>query len=301
MKLFIKIGIGLTVLGVLGLLFVHPAKPEPQPEIKLGVVCGFGSDIGGGQCQGSLSANPGKGNQTFSVPSDWNSANNTIECIGSGGTGTANASGGAGGGAYAKITNLSLTGGGSATYAIGATATTSAGGNWVETYFNSTASSSASISCAFGKLGGSGAGQGGLTANSTGTTKNAGGSQGGRGGGGAGGKNGAGANGSAGDGGIGDNGSGGAGGTVADATGPTDCSAGSNGAEYSASLGSGGGGGGGVVGDPAGCNGGNYGGGGGGAAGSSVPGNGIQGVIIITYTPSAAAAASFAPWMFQDF
>lgn len=125
-----------------------------------------------------LTSNPGTGNQTWTVPSDFSSTN-TIECIGSGGDGTvggsAAGSGGNGGsgGAYARITNLSLTPGGSVTYAIGAHATTT-GSMANETYFNNTASSTASLSCAFGKLGNnttiSGV-SGGLAANSTGDFK----------------------------------------------------------------------------------------------------------------------------------
>jgi len=108
-----------------------------------------------------LTANSGKGNQTWNVPSNWNSLSNTIECVGSGGDGAPGiANGGAGGaagggGAYAKITNLSLTPGGTATYAIGADATTTTETTTVgkarETYFNNTASSTASISCSWGR------------------------------------------------------------------------------------------------------------------------------------------------------
>jgi hypothetical protein len=68
-----------------------------------------------------LTTNPGAGNQTWNVPSDWNSSNNTIECIGSGGTGGVATHGsatgqGGGGGAYSEGINLSLTAGGTATY-----------------------------------------------------------------------------------------------------------------------------------------------------------------------------------------
>ena len=48
------------------------------------IVCGFGSDIGGGVCRGFITdTNAG----TWAVPSDWNSSNNTIETIGGGGGG----------------------------------------------------------------------------------------------------------------------------------------------------------------------------------------------------------------------
>ncbi len=78
-----------------------------------------------------LTANPGTGNQTWTVPVDWNSANNTIECIGAGGDGgvQAGSGGGGGGGAYAKVFNLSLTPGATITYSVGGDATTTAGGN----------------------------------------------------------------------------------------------------------------------------------------------------------------------------
>jgi hypothetical protein len=57
---------------------------------------------------------------TWTVPSDWNSLNNTIEAIGGGG-GTGNASrGGGGGGAYTKLTNFSLTPGATVNIFVGA-------------------------------------------------------------------------------------------------------------------------------------------------------------------------------------
>jgi hypothetical protein len=61
---------------------------------------------------------------SWTVPSDWNSANNTIEVIGGGGGGGPGqagspANGSGGGGAYSKISNLSLTPGAGITYAIG--------------------------------------------------------------------------------------------------------------------------------------------------------------------------------------
>jgi len=63
------------------------------------------------------------GSNTYSVPSDWNSANNTVETVGAGaggggGSGSNGGGGGAGGG-YSKATNVSLTGGGSASYTVG--------------------------------------------------------------------------------------------------------------------------------------------------------------------------------------
>ena len=48
---------------------------------------------------------------TWTVPSDWNSSNNTIEVIGGGGGGGSSqySNGGGGGGAWSKVTNASLT------------------------------------------------------------------------------------------------------------------------------------------------------------------------------------------------
>ena len=60
---------------------------------------------------------------TYTVPMDWNSANNTIEVIGGGGGGVDNSNScysGAGGGGYAKISNLTLVPGASVTYQVGA-------------------------------------------------------------------------------------------------------------------------------------------------------------------------------------
>lgn len=160
-----------------------------------------------------LTANPGTGNQSWSVPSDWNNASNTIECIGAGGDGADSTAspgslpgGGGGGGAYAKIANQTLSG--SITFAIGARATTTAGTNANLTYFNGATPSAATLKCDYGrKANGVTGGVGGTTANSTGTTKYAGGTggtangsvnRGGGGGGGAAGNIGAGKNGGAG-------------------------------------------------------------------------------------------------------
>jgi len=61
---------------------------------------------------------PTGSNQTWNVPVDWNSSNNSIEVIAGGGGGRNGGSSGGGGG-YAKKNNLSLTPGGTATYQIG--------------------------------------------------------------------------------------------------------------------------------------------------------------------------------------
>ena len=63
---------------------------------------------------------------SWTVPSDWNNSNNTIECYGAGSYG---------GGAYAKITNLALVINSSYTISIGAG---SAGGTAGDTYFSNT-------------------------------------------------------------------------------------------------------------------------------------------------------------------
>jgi hypothetical protein len=70
---------------------------------------------------------------SWTVPSDWNSSNNTIETIGGGGGGGAASNGkissAGGGGAYSKITNLSLTASNSVTLQVGAGGSGGAGGN----------------------------------------------------------------------------------------------------------------------------------------------------------------------------
>ena len=141
---------------------------------------------------------------SWTVPANWNSASNTIECIGGGGGGRggvdSSGCGGGGGGAYSKISNLALTAGGSVTYQVGSGgAAGSAGG---DSYFNGASLGAASV----GAKGGNGAtsgsgGSGGVADSGVGTTKNSGGNGGGAGsrgagaGGGAAGPKGAGANG----------------------------------------------------------------------------------------------------------
>lgn len=86
---------------------------------------------------------------TWTVPDDWNSAANTIECIGAGGGGYGNgtASSGGGGGAYSRSSNLKLTPGTVVSYRVGAggpgNSQTVNGG---DTWFNGTGLSSASVS-----------------------------------------------------------------------------------------------------------------------------------------------------------
>jgi hypothetical protein len=214
--------------------------------------------------------------QTFNVPADWNSGNNTVETIGAGGSG-ATGSGvpctGGGGGAYSLARNIVLTPGGTCSYQLGTggaavTNTTgsfngNAGGS---TWFNGATFGAASV----GALGGGAgitsasnpaAGAGGASSGGIGSTKNSGGNGGtptggavivSTGGGGAAGPNGNGNNGvgigavnGGTSGGSGDAGLGGAAGAGVTNTSPG--GAGSPGAEYSATgggtAGSGGGGG----------------------------------------------------------
>lgn len=143
---------------------------------------------------------------SWTVPSNWNSSNNSVEVIGAGGGGSSVSSGagyGGGGGAYAKVTNVSLTPGASVTYQVGAAGAVGAKGG--DTYFNGTGTlCSSQTVCAKGGLGGpSGPNNGATTTPSIGTTKYSGGNGGalsgdaGAGGGGAGGPNGNGAAGGA--------------------------------------------------------------------------------------------------------
>ena len=243
---------------------------------------------------------------SWTVPANWNSANNTIEVIGGGGGGEVGAGsggsanqggGGGGGGAYAKISNLTLTANGSVTIQVGAGGASAANGT--DTWFNSSTCAGAST-CA--KAGSTGAfptgGVGGPSGTSVGTTVFSGGSGGngqavkstnGGGGGGGAGLNGAGTVGAASPtatGGSGDAGFGGAGGVVGSGVG-------GNGTEWSASYGSGGGGGGANANGIAGGAGGTYGAGGGGGRGTAGAGGaGIQGLIVITYTPAGPTVTS---------
>lgn len=215
---------------------------------------------------------------SFTTPSDW-TLTNSIECIGSGGDGriagaTVGRPGG-GGGAYAKVSNLFLSG--SISYVVGA------GGAQNDTYFNGVASTSASLSCAPGRDATAAVpGAGGSTTNSTGTTKFAGGAGGtglicspetgeGGGGGGSGGPGGAG-----GDGDIGTAGT---------------CGGGfsSPGLEWNYGPGAGCGPGGYIA-----TGGELYGGGGGGGGAEncfydSAAGSGAQGIIVVTYWPTLSS------------
>lgn len=245
---------------------------------------------------------------TYSRPFDWNNANNTIECVGSGGSGgaarrssaTGMVAAGGGGGGYAKYVNLPLSG--NATYACGrggaavtvTTNTSSSGFQGGSTYFNGTSildasvyatgggfgtaqRGSASVTC-LGGSGGTGTGTATATGGRGGQGDQTGSSRGARGGGGAAGPNGNGNQGgdysgstvTSTNGGSGDAGSGGSSGSGNAVGSGTNGGAGTEWGSY----GSGGGGGGGS--DGANCSGGsggNYGGGGGGCtAGSTATG-----------------------------
>jgi|GEM_PF-3785517 len=126
-------------------IWQKPAIPPKIQEVRA-LTCGFGTEIAGGQCRGYLTTT---GAQTWSVPSDWNDNNNTIEVIGGGGGGgnaPSNAgAGGGGGGAYTKVTNVNLPEGQNVAYYVGAGGSggTSPGGTGGDTYLcNSTANCS---------------------------------------------------------------------------------------------------------------------------------------------------------------
>lgn len=264
-------------------------------------------------------------NQTDTVPADWNSSNNSIETIASGGSGHARSSSsvittGAGGAAYSKITNLSLTPSGSVTFhleaggaAVTASGTNTSGNTGGDCWYNGTTLAGSSVGSKGGVKGATGSfvavngGAGGDGASGVGSTKFSGGRGGNAtgtpfdlatGGGGAAGPNGAGNNG--GDssavqtttaGGSGDAGSGGAAGTTGGGNG-------GNGTEFDASHGSGGGGGGSWTnnGTPPGGTGGAYGAGGGSITGGwdfvhgHTSGAGGQGLIVMTYTVASGGA-----------
>jgi hypothetical protein len=240
---------------------------------------------------------------SWTVPADWNSANNSVEVIGGGGAGgngvsTSEGSGG-GGGAYSKSTNIALTPGASVSYSIGSAGFQVGGPCCIaqqggDSWFNATSFAACTLNtaCASAKGGGAGSnatgGIGGTTAG-VGVVKYSGGSavnksgNNGSGGGGAGGRNGNGNPSTVQNGGAGDAGLGGAGGVSANPANP-----GSSGTEYDSTHGSGGGGSApvGVI-TGVGGNGGNYGaGGGGGGSSSGQGGKGMSGLIVITYTPA---------------
>lgn len=280
--------------------------------------CGFGSDIGGGKCRGYITAT---GSGTFNVPSDWNSSNNTIEVIGGGGAGGGNGDDGGGGGGYSELVNASLTPSATVGVSVGAGGVTANPSNSGSDTWLCNANSNCTTIGGTAVIVGAKAGQGTISSHlggqqpgntgGIGTVLNLGGNGGatlffaGGGGGGAAGLNGNGNTGSPGTGGgpgpggaggQGDVTFGGAGGTAG--TSGVAGGIGGNGTEWdSVPHGSGGGGGGGFgingAGASSGGNGGSYGGGGGGGGFNNVAavgGNGIQGIIVITYSPGGAAS-----------
>jgi hypothetical protein len=257
-------------------------------------------------------------NQNYTVPSDWNPANNSIQAVGSGGSGAVtngigSAAGGGGGGGWGQVTNAGLTPGGSAAFflnvgGVGPVTSLSANGSagsptWMRTDGGTTAPGTAAQgvlgATGGGATNGSGTVGGGVagTAN-VGSSTNNGGSGGAAigsaacasgGGGGAGGPSGAGGSPAAptdtwAAGGNGDNNFGGGGGAVQGGNG-------SPGGEIDGIgvTGSGGGGAGLIASGTAGS-GGNAGGGGGGAtyttSSTNRAGSGGNGLIVLKYTPS---------------
>jgi hypothetical protein len=139
---------------------------------------------------------------SWTVPTDWNSTDNSIETIGAGGGGqtatTSYAGSGGGGGAYSKIINTPLTSGTAISLQVGTGGSAGAAGG--ATWFNGTSFAASSVGSA-GGVGGANnlGGVGGAAASGIGATKFSGGNgaavgginpYGGGGGGGAGGPNG---------------------------------------------------------------------------------------------------------------
>lgn len=255
---------------------------------------------------------------SWTVPSDWNSNNNTIEVIAGGGGGggatslATRASSGGGGGAYSRAINVSLTPGGTVTYAVGsggaAGANSSDGGTGGDSYFCNSTSNCASIlgsAVVVGAKGGTGAGPhtggtpgvGGAAASGVGNVRYSGGDGvigvvdvSSAGGAGAAGPNGDGEDsptvgtGTAG-------GRGGRGGAGYGGLGGGDDTSGTTGNEWGFGYGSGGGGGSRNT-EATGIAGALYGGGGGGyysTGNNGAGGAGAAGIVVITYYPSTAS------------
>lgn len=237
---------------------------------------------------------------SYSVPSDWNNSDNSIEVIGGGGGGggNTNGDGGGGGGAYSRSLNLALTPGSTVTYAVGAGGSAGSvgndGGAGGDTYFCNSTSNCSSISGSaviIGAKGGGGGGSagvggsGGASGSGVGSTKYSGGNGGsgnttdvfGGGGGGAAGPNSNGNSGSI-------TAVGGDAGGVNPGQGGSAQSAGGDGTAFG-SRGAGGGGGGGT-GTGTGGQGGLHGGGGGGGAQNFAGGAGRDGLVYLFYTPA---------------
>jgi len=237
--------------------------------------------------------------QSYTVPANWNSANNTVICIGGGASGAKDTSGagGGGGGAFALRTNITLTGGGSASYQIGAGGlggNSDPGNAGGDTWFNAGSMPASGTSNQVGAKGGSpgsGAtgGAGGQAANSCGSTVYSGGaggtsgvSYGGGGGGGAAGAQGAGGAGGAGAGSYGGGGGGGSGGGGSGTVGANGANASGNVGGNGGNNAAGAGGGSGTGGN------GTVGGGGGGGSSSVESGSGGNGA---DYTATVGGTA----------
>lgn len=230
-------------------------------------------------------------NASYSLPADWNNADNKIECIGPGGNGSTRVSSsqggnGGGGGAYAASTNVNLGTGPIVTRAL-------TGGSGGACYVQNTAGTKV-VQADFGAnaaASNNGAGRGGLVAGCIGDVKTAGGNGGnsvvgdaGGGGGGAAGPTGVGGNGAVG---ATINGGSADGGVVGQQT--TQGATGNSGTEWDSTHGCGGGGAGGVGGGSrAGGAGGASGGGGGGtdSGTSSSFGPGSAALIILQWNPA---------------
>lgn len=241
---------------------------------------------------------------SWTVPSDWNNAANTIYVLGAGGNGSSGnagtGGGGGGSGSYADAANVTLTPGASIQIQVGihngATSVSGSGATW----FNGTAANAATCGARAGAVGAATGirGAGGIAAGNSGSnltigaTGGLGGSAVGGGGGGAppglgGSAAVAGAAGAATTGGSGGgNADAGAGAAGAGATAVAVATVGGDGTNLGGSAGSGGGGGGGSTANPAGKGAGLYGAGGGGnVVTPGTTGLGANGVIVIVYTP----------------
>lgn len=130
----------------------------------------------------SFYSSPTGSNQNYTAPLDWNSSNNTIEVVGGGSTGGPypQAAGGGGGG-YSKISNQTLTRGGTYVYRIGsagsAGAAAVAGG---DTWFGNTTLATSFVGAKGGNLpvptsSNTPGGLGGAAASGVGTVKYSGG------------------------------------------------------------------------------------------------------------------------------
>lgn len=103
---------------------------------------------------------------SYQLPNDFNPGNNTVECYGGGAGGNSNRADGGGGGSYAKVTNIQIGAGETASIQIGSAGST-------DTWFNATSLANAvskGVTLACGAQGASGR-TGGLASASCGTVK----------------------------------------------------------------------------------------------------------------------------------